>query len=482
MIGPPRAPLAADADENRQRVDTAAPARHGSVDDDVDPLRDVLTGLPGPALLLDRIGQALAREPRPGANLAVLVVELDSVAELMGPSVEADETVRAAAACLRKPLRRTDTLARLRGWRFAVLCEGVERDVAARDIAESLALALLRPMPLASRHRRVSASIGIAIAEHPHYDPHELLSEAETSLDEGRREGSGKVVIARRRTEQRRTERRPLEDALRRAVHQRQLCLLYQPIVSMPGAEVTAVEALLRWQHPTRGLVSPAAFLAIAEESGIIVPIGVWAFRQACQDAAHWAGASDSSPRVNVNLSALQVLAPDLPEMVDEILAETGLRADRVGLEVTENVLLQPSRPVVLRQLRQRGVHVLLDDFGTGSWTRSALAHLPIDAVKFERSLVARLGCSAEADETVAAAAATASALGIECIAVGVENAQQADRARERGCGYAQGYHFARPMTADALRGHLGAREPARSPGRSSALNRLAAGLARRKR
>ena len=484
MTGAPRS-LAAEVDEHEPRAIRMPCARDGSLDDVVDPIRDALTGLPGPALLLDRIGQALVREPGPGANIAVIVVELDSFAELvgLGASLEARETVRAAANCLLKPLRPSDTLARLGGCRFAVLCERIERDAAARDIAESLALALLRPMPVAGHHRRVSASIGIAIAEHADYEPHVLLAEAERCLDEGRRrEGAGTVVIAGRRTEQRRAERLSLEDALRRALHERQLRLLYQPIVSMPGGEVTAVEALLRWQHPTRGLVSPAEFLPIAEESGIIVAIGAWALRQACRDAARWSDDSGGQPRVNVNLSAAEVVAPDLPEMVDEILAETGLPADRVGLEVTENVLLQRSRPVVLRELRQRGLRVLLDDFGTGSWTRSALGHLPIDAVKFDRALVSRLGCSADVDEAVGAAAATAGALDIACIAVGVETAQQADQACERGCGHAQGYYFARPMTAAELCQHLGAPHAARFPGRSRARSRLADGLARRQR
>lgn len=439
-------------------------------------LHDPVTGLPGPALLLDRLGQALAREPRPGCCLALLVVELDAFDDT-------DETVRVAAACLLKPLGRADTLAHLEGCRFAVLCEGVERERAAREVAESLGLALLRPLPVAGRQRRVSASIGIAIADHPDHDPRALLATAEQCLDEARREGDGTVVMATRVSELRRAERLALEDALRHALHERQLRLFYQPIVSLPGGEVTAVEALLRWQHPTRGLVSPAEFLPVAEESGIIVAIGAWAFREACHEAIRWPVAEGRPLPVQVNLAAAQVTAPDFGELVDETLAQTGLPADRVGLEVTENVLLQPSRPIVLRQLRNRGLRVSLDDFGTGIWTRDALGHLPIDAVKFDRALVSRLGDSYEAREAFAAATATAGALGLRCVAEGVENAQQADDVRQLGCGFAQGYHFARPMTGAALRAHLAGEQPSHSPRRPSrVLGRLAGGLPGRHR
>ncbi len=448
----------------------------------LDELHHPVTGLPGAALLLDRLGQALAREPRPGCGLALLVVELDAFdIRDSGGSVEADETVRVAAACLLKPLGRADTLAHLEGCRFAVLCEGVRRERAAQEVAESLGLALLRPLPVAGRHRRVSASIGIAIAEHPDHDPRGLLATAERCLDEARREGGG-TVVAERVSELRRAERLTLEDALRHALHERQLRLLYQPIVSLPDAKVTAVEALLRWQHPTRGLVSPAEFLPVAEESGIIVAIGAWVFREACREATRWPVAEGRPLPVQVNLAAAQVVAPDFAQLVDETLAQTGLPADRVGLEVTESLLLQPSRPIVLRQLRNRGLRVLLDDFGTGIWSRDALGHLPIDAVKFDRALVSRLGDSCEAREAFAAATATAGALGLRCVAEGVENAQQADDVRELGCGFAQGYHFARPMTAAALRGHLAGEQPSRSPGRPSRVLGRLAGRPRRQR
>jgi len=450
----------------------------------LDELHDPVTGLPGPALLLDRLGQALAREPRPGSGLALLVVELDPFDQIVGSQrcVEADETVRVAAACLLKPLGRADTLAHLEGCRFAVLCEGVERERAAREVAESLGLALLRPLPVAGRHRRVSASIGIAIAEHPDHDPRGLLATAEECLDEARHEGGGPVVMAKRVSELGRAERLSLEDSLRRALHEHQLRLFYQPIVSAPDAEVIAVEALLRWQHPTRGLVSPAEFLPVAEESGIIVAIGAWAFREACRDATRWPTAEGRPLRVQVNLAAAQVVAPDFAELVEETLVQTGLSPDRVGLEVTENVLLQPSRPVILRQLRKRGLCVLLDDFGTGSWRRDALGHLPIDAVKLDRALVSRLGHSGEAREAFAAATETAGALGLQCVAEGVENAQQADQVRDLGCGFAQGYHFARPMTATALLAHLATEKPSRSTGRPSrVLGRLAGGWPRQR-
>ncbi len=470
MTGPRRGPVAAVSFAARESADHV-----------VHELRDVVTGLPGPALLLDRLGQALARAPRPDFSLALLVVELDSF-DHRG-SVEADETLRVAAACLLTPLGRADTLARLGGCRFAVLCEGVKGERAAREVAESLALALLRPLPVAGRHRRVSASIGIAVAEHADYEPHMLLAEAETCLEAARGQGGGTVIVAHRTTETRRPERLSFEDSLRRALHGRQLRLLYQPIVSLPDGEITAVEALLRWQHPTRGLVSPAEFLPVAEESGIIVAFGAWALRQACRDAACWPVVRGDPLRVTVNLAAAQVLAPELAELIDETLAETGLPADRLGLEVTENVLLHPSRPAVLRELRQRGLRILLDDFGTGGWTLEALGHLPLDAVKFDRVLVASVGSSDAARETVGAAAATAGALDLECIAEGVETAAQADQVRELGCGLAQGYHFARPMTAAALRAHLGEGKLSRSPGRPPrVLGRLADGLPRRPR
>jgi EAL domain-containing protein (putative c-di-GMP-specific phosphodiesterase class I) len=261
---------------------------------------------------------------------------------------------------------------------------------------------------------------------------------------------------------------RLLQDSLRRALHERQLRLAYQPIVSLGTGAVTALEALVRWQHPTRGLVSPAEFLPIAEESGMIVQIGEWVLHEACRESMRWSPSSGGPLPVNVNLSGAQIEAPGFPELVDDILADIGCPADRVRLEVSESSLLQPAGLEVLRTLRQRGLGVLLEDFGTGISTPEALAQMPIDGIKIDEGLISRLRATGAESDILHAGVVTARELELQIVAKGIETPQQAQLVRELGCGLAQGYHFAQPMAPALLDGFLGARVAARSRGRLS--------------
>jgi diguanylate cyclase (GGDEF)-like protein len=412
---------------------------------------DGLTGLPNRLLFRDRLELALARAERRGTFAAVLFLDLDrfkDINDTLGHSA-GDQLLRSVSQRLRAVMRESDTLARFGGDEFVVLCEDLDSEDGAVRIAQHFQRALLSPVVVAQKEHVVTASIGIVLANGADRNPDGLLRDADIAMYRAKQRGHGNWELFDEALRDRALERIATERALRHAIETGELRLHYQPIVTLDGGTLHSTEALVRWQHPERGLLSPGEFIPIAEESALILAIGAWTLREACEQAYRWrARFGDRAPLpVSVNVSARQLAQPELPEIIRQVLADTGASPGDLAIELTETALIEESSvpAASLHELKALGVRILLDDFGTGYSSLSHLQRFPIDALKIDRSFVMHLGAGEGNRAIVRAIAAMASALGLEVVAEGVETAEQAAEAQALGCGWAQGYYFARP-------------------------------------
>jgi predicted signal transduction protein with EAL and GGDEF domain len=422
---------------------------------------DALTGLANRLLFRDRLELALARARRHGSFAALLFLDLDrfkDINDTLGHGA-GDELLRSVSERLQVALRATDTLARLGdeeftlarfgGDEFVVLCEDLAAEDGAVRIAEQVTQALLNPFVLEGKEHVVTASVGIVLASGADSDAEGLLRDADIAMYRAKQRGPGNWEIFDEALRNRALERVATERALRHALEAGELRLHYQPIVTLDGGVLQSVEALVRWQHPERGLLPPGEFIPIAEESALILQIGAWTLREACEQASRWrARFGDAAPLpVSINVSARQLARPDLPMIVGRVLADTGVSAADLAIELTETALIEDSSvpAASLRELKSLGVKILLDDFGTGYSSLSHLQRFPIDALKIDRSFVMHLSTGDDDSAIVRAITAMASALGVEVVAEGVETAEQAAEAQAQGCALAQGYYFARP-------------------------------------
>ena len=419
-------------------------------------LYDPTTSLPNRELLTDRIGHALAGQgPNDTESIAVVLLGLDRfkvINESLGHAT-GDRLLVAVGQRLIHGLRPSDTVARVGGDEFGIILDPVADADEARSIADRIVAELSAPFPLNGREWFVSASMGIALAQHGTATPDELLREAEIAMVRAKGDATQRHAFFEPSMSTHTLERLELESDLRSALERHELRVHYQPIVKLDTAAIVGFEALVRWQHPTRGLVAPLAFIPLAEETGLIVPLGKWVLETACRQAAKWHRARtdpDGPPLfVSVNLSARQFIQEDLVEDVAAVLAETGLAASALELEITESVLMDKSDAGIrtLRRLRALGVRLLLDDFGTGYSSLSYLKHLPLDTIKIDRSFVN--GIEENADRSIVeAVVALAHGLGIGVVAEGIETERQAERLLELGCDLGQGYLFSRPVPA----------------------------------
>jgi diguanylate cyclase (GGDEF)-like protein len=426
-------------------------------------LYDPTTGLPNRELLTDRIAHALAghRADDPD-SIAVVLLGLDRfnvINESLGHAI-GDRLLVAVGQRLVHGLRPSDTVARVGGDEFGIIFDPVADHDEARSIADRIVAELSAPFPLNGREWFVSASMGIAIAEPGRATPDGLLRQAEIAMVRAKGDATQRHALFEPSMSAQTLERLELESDLRSALERRELRVHYQPIVTLDSTEIVGFEALVRWQHPTRGLVAPLAFIPLAEETGLIVPIGRWVLETACRQASKWHRArTDVNARplfVSVNLSARQFMQSDLVEDVAAILGETGLNASALELEITESVLMDQSEAGIrtLRRLRALGVRLVLDDFGTGYSSLSYLKHLPLDTIKIDRSFVAAIEEIADRS-IVEAVVALAHGLGIGVVAEGIETERQAERLRELGCDLGQGYLFSRPVPAAKTGGLL---------------------------
>ncbi|HWS45691.1 MAG TPA: EAL domain-containing protein [Acidimicrobiia bacterium] len=422
-------------------------------------MHDPLTGLPNRVLFLDRLSLAVARGNRTRAGVAVLFLDLDrfkNVNDSLGHDA-GDELLVGVAHRLESMLRPGDTVARFGGDEFTILCEDLPHESArerAIEIAQRLLASIERPFVVRNAETFVGISIGIALSSTGTETADELLRDADAAMYHAKDAGRGRAEVFDDTMRARVLARHATENALHRAIERGELRLFFQPIVSLRDARCTGAEALVRWQHPERGLVLPSEFVPLAEETGLIVPLGAWVLEQAAVQAARWQLQHDDDFVVSINLSARQVVEPDLADRVADVIARTGVRPSNLCFEITETVLMHDADAVmrVIERMRTLGVHFAIDDFGTGYSSLGYLKRFSVDTVKIDRAFVDGIADDDGDRAIVSAVIGLAHELALYVVAEGVEREQQLTELVALGCDGAQGYFFAPPQPADDLR------------------------------
>ncbi|MCL4849503.1 MAG: EAL domain-containing protein [Acidobacteria bacterium] len=412
---------------------------------------DPLTGLANRTLFQEQVRLALERDPR---RVCVLFIDLDgfkAVNDRHGHAV-GDALLKAASRQLLNATRGIDTVARLGGDEFAVLLERVSAIEDASVVARRVLGALSEPLAVADIEVQISASIGLALSQgDPSADA--LLCQADTAMYHAKRTGKGRWVVFDPEAHAGATDRLCLEADLRLAVERHELVVHYQPIVDLDTGATVIVEALVRWMHPERGLLGPDEFIGIAEETGLIVPLGRQVLREACRQVLTWQGERavvDEPLALSVNVSSHQLRHDSFLADLEAVLQEEGFDARHLMLEITEGILMQDRQGLAewLARIRHLGVRIALDDFGTGYSSLSYLQRFPVDLLKLDREFVAQLGSNRRSGEVTRGVLSLAEALGLETVAEGVEHPRQVEALRRLGCHYGQGFHFAPPRTA----------------------------------
>ena len=424
---------------------------------------DSLTGLPNRAVFRDRLEHALARAGRDrSGQIAVLLLDLDGfkvVNDSMGHDA-GDELLVAVGRRISATCRVSDTVSRLGGDEFAVLLEDAVSEVSAVQLAGRLQERLAAAFEIRNREVFVGASIGVALVDDASVRPEDLVRNADTAMYAAKTAGKGRHAVFQPEMHERTVEFFEIKADLKRAIERREFALHYQPIVNLETEQICGVEALVRWEHPKRGLVMPGTFISVAEETGMIGQLGVWVLGEACRQAAAWRASvpGASSLTMNVNLSTRQLLEPDLVVRVAEVLRESGLDTAALTLEMTEGALMQDpdSTAQKLRALKQLGIELALDDFGTGSSSLAHLRQFPIDVLKIDKSFVDDVAREdGDAAALVRGIVELARTLRLGTVAEGVESPTQVTALRRTNCERAQGYLFGRPVPPAELEAML---------------------------
>jgi diguanylate cyclase (GGDEF)-like protein len=412
---------------------------------------DALTDLPNRMLLLEQLNHEIKRVKR-GECLAVLCLDLDqfkSVNDALGHHI-GDELLKLVGERLRGCTRELDVVARMGGDEFAIIMTQMEQAADAATLSKRIRDSVIKPYQVEGHQIVTDISIGISVAPMDAVESAELLRNADMALYDAKSDGRGTFRFFEPEMNTRMKVRRELEMDLRKALATEQFELHYQPLVVLETNDVNGFEALLRWNHPTRGMVSPADFIPIAEETGLIVPLGEWVLKAACNEAVNW----PEHIKVAVNLSPAQLNSRNLVSMVTSVLNETGMPPHKLQLEITETVLLQNTFTTLatLHELRKMGVQIALDDFGTGYSSLSYLRSFPFDKIKIDRSFIQDLSNGAEPLAIVNAVAGLAKCLNMTSTAEGVETQQQMDVLQAIGCTEMQGYLFSHARPANEIR------------------------------
>ncbi len=435
-------------------------------------MHDGLTGLPNRLLFLDRLDQAIARCSRSQTSVGVAFLDLDrfkNVNDSLGHDA-GDELLIEVARKLESVIRPGDTVARFGGDEFTVLCEDLPSETAREqtvEIAERLRSAVIRPLVVRGTEMFVGASVGIAMATSGEERPEALLRDADAAMYHAKDAGRGRVEVFDDAMRARALTAHATENSLHRALERAEFRIFFQPIVGLADARCVGAEALIRWQHPERGLLAPAEFIPLAEETGLVVQIGWWVLEEAARNAARWQLEQSEPFQVSVNLSARQLAQPDLAGRVAAVIAETGVRPSSLCFEITESVLMDDAETVldVITRVRGLGVQFAIDDFGTGYSSLGYLKRFPVDSVKIDRSFVSGLGSDPGDAAIVSAVIGLAHALGLRVTAEGVETQEQLAALIALSCDEAQGYFFSPPQPAADLRSLVARTRTWRPPG-----------------
>jgi diguanylate cyclase (GGDEF)-like protein/PAS domain S-box-containing protein len=426
-----------------------------------DALHDVLTGLPNRTLFMERLETALKQSKRnPDYLFAILFIDLDRfkiINDSLGHGI-GDRLLVAIARILESCLRGTDSVARLGGDEFTILLEGLVDIADATRIADRIGQKLLSPIEIDGHTVFTSASIGLVIGSPSYEQGADLLRDADIAMYRAKEQGKARYTLFDREMYAETLKLLQIENDLRVALERQEFFLHYQPIISLKSGKITGFEALVRWNHPKRGLVSPGEFIPVAEDTGLILPLGEWVLREACRQHSLWLSKFPQTEQftMSVNLAGRQIREQKLLEKIDLLLAETGLDGSKLRLEITESMLMDNTEKTIdlLSQLRARKIILSIDDFGQGYSSLSYLPRFPVNLLKIDRAFIWKMTSDSENLEIVRTIISLAHTLGMEVIAEGVETVEQMNLLKELNCEFAQGYFFSKPLdclAAEAL-------------------------------
>ncbi|HUJ16055.1 MAG TPA: EAL domain-containing protein [Thermoanaerobaculia bacterium] len=426
---------------------------------------DALTGMPNRPLYMDRLIVALAQAARSNQKLAVFFLDLDRFKDIndsLGHSI-GDGLLKAVAERIRRCVREGDTVARFGGDEFTLLIPRIDHVEDAAKIAQKILETLKIPFSISDHELFVTTSIGISIFPSDGSDPETLVRNADSAMYRAKDQGRDNYQLYAPAMNARALERLALENMLRKALSHRELVVFYQPVADIRTKSIVGVEALIRWQHPEMGLVSPAHFISVAEASGLIIPIGEFVLRTACKQTKLWQKRIDPDFTVAVNLSARQFAQANLPEEIAEVLEETGLAPHSLEIEITESNAMQNAENTIytLRELKALGVRIAMDDFGTGYSSLNYLKKFPIDTLKLDQSFVRDITTDPSDAAIATAIIAMAHSLDLRVIGEGVETEEQFGFLQKQKCDYIQGYLFSPPQSAERLESYLVERKAA---------------------
>ncbi|MGF1541368.1 MAG: EAL domain-containing protein [Pleurocapsa sp.] len=430
-----------------------------------DALHDGLTGLPNRNLLMERIEFTISHAKRyPEYMYALLFIDLDrfkTINDSLG-HLTGDQLLVAVSNLLQECLRDSDIVARLGGDEFVILLDGIKSPQDAISIGERIQQQLRSPFELKGQSIFTSASIGIVFSSSSYNHASDLLRDADIAMYRAKAKGKARYEIFDQTMYYETLKQVELENNLRLALKNKEFVLHYQPIMALSSNKLIGFEALIRWEHPTKGLISPVEFIPIAEDTGLILQIGEWLLKEACQQLQKWQQQFAFSPQVaalkmSINLASQQLQEPQFIDKLDQILQETGLEGNSLKLEITESALLEPETSVqnTLKEIKNRNIKLSLDDFGTGYSSLSYLRRFPIDNLKIDRSFVEQMNFDAENFEIVRVIITLAKTLGMQTISEGVETIEQLNQLKALGCEFGQGYLFSKPLSAKVVESML---------------------------